>query len=319
MLLDYQGLTSIIEKERIIMRRFTLALLLCLIMLVPALKAFSQDATQPGAASDAVKLQYIFTAGDEYRNKIVVDVDVDLLGQIPEFAGAVPKMTIKTIAVIKTKVNNVLQNGDAEISQQIESMSTDTMGQVQNISPEKLPTFTAVMSPNGALKNFKGLDEFYKLSPAFMGLSGLEEFGGGLPLNAVKTGDTWTQELPTPVGSGKIKVDSELLDANAKLGNYNAAIIREKTTGDLDMSTIMPSIAVNAGTDASSQPAPKMTVHLSMEGKLYFSPDQGRLVRTESSGVMQMNMSPSASDPSVGMMNPMNVSFPIKMEMSILP
>jgi len=299
-------------------RRFALALVVCLVMLVPALKAFSQAASQPEAAPGAVKLEYKFTPGDEYRSKMVMDIDMDMSGQIPgAAAGSMPKMTIKTVMVFKTKITKVLPNGDAEISQQIESMKMDMMGQTRNVPLDKMPNFTIVMSPNGAVKSIKGMEEFSKLPTSFMSMNGMGEFGGVLPLNAVKTGDTWSQELPMPMGSGKIKMDSVLLDANSKLGKYNVAVIKEKVIGDFDMSSLMQSAA---GANSSSQPAPKISGHLSTDGKVYFSSEKGRLVRAECTGNVQMAMVMSAPDASGNMVeHPVNMSIPMKMEMFILP
>lgn len=260
-------------------KRLFFILSVCMVIAVPAL---AQDA--PATAL----LQYKFTQGELLRYQVVMDTSINMSmpGTQNSPMGNIPAS--RTTMVVRQRAVKLLPGGDAEVNMAIESMSITFGGQSMNFPTEKLPVFTLVTSPSGAIKgvttqgNIQGMDMNKLVSSWQNNVS--------FPATPIKVGDTWAQTLPLPLpsGQGTIQANNQLTSLNLKLGGYTVAAVKQTLGGAFTYSMAVPASKNSAGGTMN------MKGTVSGGGTMYFSPEYGRLVQSEGTMCMQTSVNMTA-------------------------
>ena len=259
---------------------------------------------------DSVKLAYKFTPGELLRYKMVANLTAQMTD--PQ-SGQTMNIPIQMVAVMRQRVKKVLPNGDAQVSAAIESIKMNAGGNAMTVPGDKMPTMTMVLSPNGTVKGVQGLEKFGGMLPGmeFMGGGGFGDFGAVLPDAALNVGDTWAQQIPLPMGMGNVQIQSKLVSANTKIGDYRVAALKQDFGGDINLAMPLP---VPSGETGASL---DMKGTVLGNGTIYFSPDKGRMVRSEGRADMQMAFGVPAGQGSPG--GSMSINMAMTFEMYLLP
>lgn len=246
-------------------------------------------------AAGAVDLQYKFKPGEVVRHKIVVDMDVALAISAPN-APQIPPMHIKVVGFVKQKTNRVLPDGNAEVTDTVESMTMMIGGETRKLPLEKVPPITGMVSrfgPANPLASAGGNGSALSTMP--LGNFGMTQYIL-LPGQALNIGDYWTDTVNLPLGAN-IQQRSTLVSEKAALGRYSVAVIKQDLSGDIDVP--FSQLAALAGQMPGVQQIPfdgnlKALVVGGMNS--YFSAEKGRVIRTD--GTMDMQMDADVKDAS---------------------
>jgi hypothetical protein len=268
-------------------------------------------------AQDAIKLEYKFTPGELLRYKMVMDMNVamNMNSQEGMSGGQIPAFNGQIVMVMRQRAKKILANGDAEIAFAYESIKAPSLGSEGTIAVDKLPVVTMVMSKDGIVKSVKGVTN--PILPMgqmpMMDMPSLYQFGGSLPANSVKVGDTWTQNIANPTSPGGIKVDGKLLSTDTKLDGVPVAVLKQDVSGNLNLNMPIPTPPEGG----SAAPSMSMTGNISSTGNVYFSPEKGRMMQMDGNGNARINMSfPGVEE---GQSGAMNIDVQLKYVMSLLP
>jgi hypothetical protein len=131
------------------------------------------------------------------------------------------------------------------------------------------------------------------------------------PETPVKPGDTWAKDLPFPFGAGTFHVDAKLLRTDAAVGAARAVTIQEDVKGNMDISSMLGSIPNSPGPGTSRG-------DLTTNSVMYFSPEQGCVLRVEGTGDVRMDMSFPEAGGAAGL-NGMKMDVQMRFQMSLLP
>lgn len=266
-------------------------------------------AQQPESAGPGILLEYKFKEGELLRYKLEMSFDMVMQADIPE-ASAIPPISGFMTGTIRQRTKRVLENGDAEIVAAVESMKLDMMGQSNELPVDKMPTCTFIKSKSGAIKAVEGKKFESPFSEIPFGDLANFSQHSVLPTSRLKVGETWKQDIPSPFpGAGTFHVEMKLQRLDAEVEKIRAAVIQQSATGDMDIAQAMA--ALQKGNDEVSGKA-----SISANSIIYFSPEQGRLLKVEGTGSMQMNMSFNGQNTSPGQMK-MNAQ--LKFNISLLP
>lgn len=265
-------------------------------------------------ARDTVKLEYKFKPNELLRYKMVMNMNMTL--DMPGFEQTMlPNTAIQMVAVYRQRTKRVLANGDAEITAAVESIKMTMGGKTESIPADKIPVMTFVMSKNGVVKSMSGLE---KMAAQFGGMqfvnpSAMGQYGA-LPEGELSVGDTWSQEIPFPLGEGKLNVTGKILSTDTKLGKYTVAAIKQNMGGHVAYSMTIPA---SPGQTAPASGSVNAKGKFLGDAVVYFSQEKGQMIRTDGNLTMQMSMeftNAPANAPS-GMEMDMDMDF----EMFLLP
>ena len=282
-------------------------LVLCAVLGAVAGQAFGQD---------AVRLEYKFRPGELLRYKVVMNMKMDMQMSAPDASSVqMPPMRMQAVGIMRQRTKRVLPNGDAEVASAVESMKM-TMGDKTEAMPaKKMPVTTMVISKNGVLKSVQGLDKVYNQFGGMQFFSP-ESFGqfAGFPEGELKAGDTWTQDIPFPMGGGSLRVSGKFLSANTKLGSYTVATLEQNAGGDISFDIPVPAPNSEASSTAANMGAKGAFLG---DAKVYFSVEKGLMVRTDGKANIQMKMDFSGGPD--GQQGAMNIGIDVNFQMFLLP
>jgi len=252
---------------------------LCAVLSVLAGQAFGQE---------TVRLEYKFKQGELLRYKMVMSATINMQMSMPDgSSGQMPSIPMQMVGVMRQRTRKVLPNGDAEVAYAFESMKV-TVGDMTQQSPtEKIPVITMVISKNGVPKSIQGLEKLGGQSgyTQFISPETLGQYGA-LPEGDLKVGDTWSQDVPFPIG-GRLQMSGKLLSTDTKLGSYTVATFEQNTGGDINMNIPVP---------MPSNGAPSTGGNVGANGEflgdttVYFSLEEGKMIRTSGRATLQMKV-----------------------------
>lgn len=231
-------------------------------------------------AQDGVLLQYKFTPNELLRYNVSMAADITVQMNIPGVE-QIPGIPVSMQGVMRQRTKRVLENGDAEIAVAFESLKMEASGTQIPIDVKTMPVITMVMSPSGQVKSSQGLE---KMSAAFGGMPfadmGSLAQNSAFPQRPLNIGDTWTQDVPFPMG-GKLQIQAQLAVAES-----GVAGIQQAMSGNINISSPM------AG-DAQGQMA-NSRGNILMNCNVYFSTERGVMLRSE--GIGRMELALTAAD-----------------------
>lgn len=246
---------------------------------------FAQDAAAP--ATDTVILEYIFSRGDVNRYKTTIDMNVNVLSDT-QGGLQIPSMALKMVGFTNQTVSNVLENGDGEIISKVESMKMTMMGSTNEMPVNQMPAVTTTMTKTGLVKSISRLEKVPGM------LSGIPMFNMGstgsqfsaFPGKPVATGDTWIQDIPSPLG-GNMHSECKLLEKDARAGSYTVAVYSENASGDVNFNMDPSKVA---GETANGVSRMGMTGKFVIKGTSKFSTEYGKMISTSGTMDIQMDM-----------------------------
>ncbi|MCL6519120.1 MAG: hypothetical protein K6T99_04765 [Armatimonadetes bacterium] len=292
------------------MSRIFAALVFCVVLLAVATQALGQGVVQsPEPNASGILFEYKFKEKELLRYNLELTFDVVMQADIPE-ASAIPPMYGRMTGIVSQQTKRILENGDAEIVAAIESMKIDMMGQSTDLPADKMPPFTYVMSKLGMIKSIdvQNLKSLFNEIP-FGDLANFSQHTF-FPAKPVKIGETWRQDIPSPFpGAGTFHAEMKLLRLDAEIGKERAAVIQQNSTGEMDIAQAMAALQKSNG-EVSGK------ADIATNFLMYFSPDQGRLIKAEGNGTMQMNMSFKGQN---GGPNQMKMNVQMKCNLNLLP
>jgi len=244
-----------------------------------------------GAQAKNVKLEYKFRKGEVDKYKVTMGMKMSM----PK--GAQMPGTMNVSMTMTQKVLDVLPNGSAKVQVTMSNMKMSGPGMPQNMSNMPPQTMTVTMTKDGRMTNPAGAGGMMGTMGAMPGSDPMGSMGCLLPTKVVKVGETWKQAVPMPNNSGKINYVSTLLSAALPLGKTTASKIKQNFSGRLDLGKMMGGAAGGGSGD----------MDLNGSSIVFFSPTQGKLLKTSGrvSAKMRMSMPP----------NPQNPGAPTKMNM----
>lgn len=263
-------------------------------------------------AQETVKLELKFTPGETLRYKMIMDGSLTMTSTDPS-APRIPNTPIRMVGIIREHVKRVLPGGDAEVSAAVESMKFEMAGKTKELPKKQATSMTMVIGTNGQIRSAQGSAKAMG-GMRFMDPGTLGQFGA-LPSGELTVGESWSKSAPFPYGGGDILLIGRLLSANDRLGDTRVAIVKQDISGDIDLVSQLASLASGK---SPVPPGAKAGGKFSGSGLTFFSPERGRVMRTECTFGADMNASaPAASGkgPSGGM----SMSFAISFEMYLLP
>lgn len=284
------------------LKRMICLLILCLALTSFAVKVLGQD---------AVKLQYKFTPGELLRYKIQMDMTMEMQMTTPD-GSQMPTIPVQMVMVMRQRTKSIQPNGDAEVAVAIESAKFSAMGASNTLPVNKMPVITMIVSPIGEVKGVKGMENLgaqFGQTP-FMNPANMGQFNALLPTCEVKVGDTWGQEIPIPGGYGAMKVQGKLLSTDTPVGSYKTATFQQDLGGTFGFNMSMPFLAGDA-----SNPSPSMDMKgdLLANGTISFSPEEGRIIRSDGAANAQASVNiPGAQQGQPGNMK-MNIQMKYQM------
>ena len=231
-----------------------------------------------------IQLAYIFKAGQVDKYKTSQTVKMDASG----FFGGGPS-TQRMTMITAQKVLKVNQDGSARIEFDARVIRGGH-GALFQSGPMPEGSFALTVTKTGKPVDMK---EFRKLIMNQGGMMpGLDSmpssnFGVGivLPDRGVGIGQTWTDKTPFPMGGGDIIDTATLVADNYKLGSRRVCKIEHKYEGKIDLAELGKSISKRMMPfDISGE----MT--LTGTGTVYFSREEGKVVRSTDNGKIVMKM-----------------------------
>lgn len=240
------------------------------------------------AASDAVKLEYKFAAGELIRYKVSQKASGGMMDMFGENTVQV------TEGILRMRVSKILANGDAEIRAAYESGTYSAIEETTNISADYVAPVTFQVSKNGVIRNAKqAFEKAGKVS-----VTRDDEEGGkrtmrsniygpivqilfrGLPTREVKVGATWEASSSGTENPGAIG-RSKLVSINTLVKGMPAAVI--STTAD-----VKDDSSNGSGDDS------QLNIQVTVNSKTSFSVEKGRVITMDD--VLQFSLSNSSSD-----------------------
>lgn len=269
-------------------------------------------------AQEGIKLRYQYSAGEELRYKFVMDIVMSLDMNFPgveRSAGNPPLMSGQIVGIMKQKTKKIMSNGDAQVTFNYEQIKMTMEGKTETIPAEKFPEITLVLSNDGKIKDIKWTGG-QKIGPGMSDPLSLMNFEGtgypsAFPSEPVRVDDTWTSEIPSPMGDGKINVSSKVLSLNTKIGGYTAAKIQQDMSGNIGLNIPMPNTTNSQGSSMTG------TLTINGTGIIYHSIDKGKLIKTEWKGDVVTAM--EVSLPEEDNAGTMTVNMEMKYVMYLLP
>lgn len=268
-------------------------------------------------AQEGIKLRYQYNAGEELRYKFVMDivmlVEMDVPG-VERTQGDPPPISGQFVGIMKQKTKKIMSNGDAQLTLSYEQIKMTMQGKTETIPAEKFPEITLVLSSDGKIKDIKWAGG-QKIGPAMsdpLSLMNLEGTGypSVFPSELVKVDDTWTSEIPSPMGDGKINVSSKVLSLNTKIGGHTAAKIQQDMSGNIGLNIPL------LNTTNSQESSVTGTMTINGTGIIYHSIDKGKLIKTEWKGDLVSAMEVSLPEGKAGAMT---LNMEMKYVMYLLP
>ncbi|MCL6629659.1 MAG: hypothetical protein K6U00_08685 [Armatimonadetes bacterium] len=270
-------------------------------------------------AQEGIKLRYQYSAGEELRYKFVMDIVMSLDMNFPgveRSAGNPPLMSGQIVGIMKQKTKKIMSNGDAQVTFNYEQIKMTMEGKTETIPAEKFPEITLVLSNDGKITDIKWTGG-QKIGPGMssdpLSLMNFEGTGypSAFPSEPVRVDDTWTSEIPSPMGDGKINVSSKVLSLNTKIGGYTAAKIQQDMSGNIGLNIPMPNTTNSQGSSMTG------TLTINGTGIIYHSIDKGKLIKTEWKGDVVTAM--EVSLPEEDNAGTMTVNMEMKYVMYLLP
>jgi len=268
-----------------------------------------------GAQAKTVKLEYKFRKGavDKYRMGMAMKVS------IPGMPGAPSgPMLTKMTAVFTQKVLDVYPDGSAKVRVSFDKMKMSMPGTAQTQGSLPKQSITMTVSKDGKPLKIEGMGPMM----GGAGMPGMDlnqmmgQFGyyGRFLPRPVGVGETWKQAVPVPAFGGNVNAVSTLLAAAVPVGKENAAKIKETFDGHFDLAEMMKAFAgATPGDTKGGEEARKAmsSVEGAMDfkgwGVTYFSPTRGKMLKTNGSFSIRMNMSMPAAAQQQGGPRQMNM------------
>jgi len=274
----------------------------CAVMLVP--QAQSQE---------SVRLEYKYTPGELLRYKMQFDATLNVQGAE---GGQSLEMPMRMAGVMRQKTNRVLPSGDAEIVISFESMRMQMENQIHEMPVKQLPAMTFVVTKSGQVRSasIPGTNFSAPFSSEMFTPGGFGNYVF-LPTTELRVGDTWTQDISNIPGFGTIRSTGKLISTNTNIGKYRVAAFRQSVSGSLAMG--MP-MALSTQEGTGGLPGVDAKGAFLGDGTVYFSVEQGRLIRTTGTIDMQLNVSVPKTSQSPSGANAA-VTMAITYDMFLLP
>jgi len=265
------------------MRRTALSVLLA---------AFALCALSGVQAKD-VKLEYKFRKGEVDKYKVTMGMKMSMPG-MPK--GAQMPGTMIVSMTMAQKVLDVLPDGSAKIQVTMSNMKMSGPGMPRNMGSMPARTMTVTMTKDGRTAG-GGMGGMMGGMGAMPGSDPMGSMACVLPTRAVRVGETWKQAIPMPNNCGKINCVSTLLSAALPMGKTTASKIKQSFSGRLDLGKMMGGGAGGGSGD----------MDLKGSSIIFFSPSQGKLLKTSSKVSVKMRMSTPPNPQSPGAPTKMNM------------
>jgi len=213
-----------------------------------------------------IVLAYKFKVGDisDYRTTMKAKTDLP-------FYGAPHRTTVRP--AMRRKVLKVNKDGSASIL-----LSSPQCNGNRYLVPWRLHDgIKLTVSRTGQVTKPKRFVKFLIENgpPGDYPATALLGYTAVLPRRGVRVGQTWSATIPFPVGGGDIGVNSTLVSDRWTLGNRRVCKIESRYEGTLDAGRIYP----KSKTRAMGDPDVSGEIRISGEGTLYFSREEGRVIR----------------------------------------
>ena len=286
------------------------------------------------ASADPVKLRYKYSEGDTYVYSMSATGKGDMgmtfsgMGGDPD-AEAYKEMPLQMelAMALETNVKDIRDDGLAVIESLISRYSVSQAGEtVVDYNPaagkkEGCPTeleelfmqpIEMKVDPQGGVSDISGLEKLRQIAPQFDMGRLVSQMQQPWPEKALDVGDKWTQELPFLSNPDAGKTDAplnhlECVDYEEGKG-LNCAKITTRFSGDLSgMMEGMLSGMPMQGAEMKVQ-----MMFMTMDGEIYFAPEEGILVGMEFTMSQQMHMSAQVPPQQGG---PGSVEMKMNMEM----
>lgn len=241
--------------------------------------------------NDSVKLEYKFNKGEKIRYKSVIDMNVAVM---PNGAveSDIPAISLKIVTYSETTVNNILENGDAEVSTKIESMKMTMMDTTSFLPVEKIPEIKSVMAKNGTIRKCEGLEKIYGMTgglPLMNSMSSSPAPQHVFPETLLKVGDTWANDIA--YGSLiDLHINSKLIEIGAKAGNYDVAVYSDNITGNLHIKSADFKPAGQNENDEAISEDDAANGKFDIRSLTKFSTELGRIISTIGNLDMDINI-----------------------------
>lgn len=268
-------------------------------------------------AQEGIKLRYQYIVGEELRYKFVMDIVMSIdrsLAGAERTGGNSQLVSGQCVGIVKQKTKKIMPNGDAQITFGYEQIKVTMEEKTQIIPTDKFPEITLVLSSDGKIKDIKWTGD-KKIVPGMSDPLSLMNFEGTgypspFPSEPVKVDDTWTSEIPSPMGDGKINVSSKVLSLDTKIGGYTAAKILQDLNGNISLSMPMPNTEDSQGKSMTNR------LTIGGTGIIYHSIDKGKLIKAEWKGDVLTTMEVPLPEDKAGTMT---MNMQMKYVMYLLP
>jgi hypothetical protein len=204
------------------------------------------------AQAKSVKLEYKYKKGQIDKYKVAMGVKLSM----PAMQEG--ETNVKMSMMLTNKVLEVLPDGSAKIESKISDIKISNTGQNDTLPPgtPKNMSMVMIMSKQGELIESKDIDNMFgNTIPGmdinqFWGQMSLQ--GAIFPDKMVEVGESWSSNIPFPIGNGNIKIESTLLAAaipTGKNGKDTASKIKQIYSGHFDLAKIIQSITESSQMD----------------------------------------------------------------------
>lgn len=292
------------------MRKTTLAVVITLVLL-----------SSICAQAKSVLLAYNYAPGQIDKYHLSISGVVQLVG-IP--APNNGNLDFKVGCNILQKVLNVSKDGNARIKVTYSDFQF-TSAAMPQMANQKMPTgeFSAVMAvaTDGRVLRIESIEG---TSAANLNGIDLSQFSsqmgcyGMFPSVPVEVGQSWTITLPTLFGSGSMDIDSVLEAAAVPVGNDIAAKVKQTYATSIDLGQLMKSILSSTKMPIGDLSQININGQAAIKGwgVLYFSPDKGRLIKSNGNAHIDVNIGLPAQLVQQGAPSQLTIGVDLNIDMS---
>lgn len=277
-----------------------------------------------GAAfGEPVTLEYKFKVGDIDKYKMTMDMSVQMPG-MPAKEGVSPISMSMTMTCTQ---QTLAVNPDGSAKIKATNGKPTITGGPASAKGAKMPdlagqSITFTMTKRGQTLSIEGLDNLLAGSPLKnMDLSSFFSPASNqalLPEGPVEVGQSWNQSVPFPFGGGAIGVNSELESADQQVWGLNAAKIKQRLAGSLDIGQFMKSLMAAVGTGGKQAvDLASMSGSLDLNGDMsfLFAPSIGKLLKGD--GTIQAKMMMNMPSDAVRQGAPASIQVNLSMRINI--
>lgn len=266
------------------MRKTTLAAILSLFILSAVY-----------AQAKSVLLAYDYTKGQTEKYHLSLTGDVQLAG-IPMPNNG--NLDFRIGCNIVQRVLDVSKDGNARVKVTYSDFQF-TSSAIPQASDQKIPVkeFNAVMAvaTDGRVLRIESIEGGGAANPGGIDLSQFSsQMGcyGMFPSVPVQVGQSWTITIPTMFSSGSMDIDSVLVTAAVPIGDSTVAKIKQTYATSLDLGQHIKDIISSSKMPMGDLGQLNINGQAAIKGwgVLYFSPDKGKLIKSNGNAHIDVNI-----------------------------